>query len=221
MRYLLTKIRKVRKNSIVDLLLSFTPWVVYFIFTTVHYLTAEIAASVAFISVLMVSRQKLGKKFIIDWCTVRFWCAFILYLTPIKPWLIQYSVILSNVIIAFIMWLSIIIKQPFSIQYAREEVEAIVALTPTFKQINYAISLVWAATLSLLAIVNLLQSFQMITSNLGMNIANILLLSFAIWFTRWFPDWYQGFLFGKSSQKLENIAENRISTVIMRLYKMN
>ncbi|WED43944.1 carotenoid oxygenase family protein [Legionella cardiaca] len=187
---------------------GFIPWIVYFVLAGSQYLADEVAVLAALAATIIFNFKNLRKKFILDWGTLLYFAFLsVMYLLPVGNWFNQIAFLLSNVVLALIMWVSIIIKKPFSMQYAKEGVDEIFWITPTFKYINYAISLVWALALSLMAIDGLLQSSG-VASDWVADFILVSLFVIAIWFTNWFPDWYQGFLFKKFSKKKDDVRKN-------------
>ena len=188
---------------------TFIPWILYFILAGSNYVADETAAIAAFVAAIIFTWQALRKKFILEWATVIYFAFLsVMYLSPLRDWLIHYAYLLSNIVLSLIMWGTIIIKRPFTMQYAREETEEILWETPLFKQINYSISVVWAMALSIMAIGNILQISHIIASNKIADIIQVASLIIAIWFTKVFPDWYQGFLFRKLSKKTQDHSTN-------------
>lgn len=188
---------------------GFLPWILYFVISGSQYLSDEIAALSGLAAVIVFNLKNLRKKFLLDWATLVYFAFLsVMYWLPVGIWLNQYSYILSNVALAAIMWVSIFVKKPFTMQYAREEVDEFTEKTPIFKQINYAISSVWALALSLTAVDGFLESINIIPSSFVTDSILVLLIIIAIWFTEWFPDWYQGFLFRKFSKKKEDTTKN-------------
>lgn len=204
---------------------SFIPWIIYFIIESPHYLSSDIAASSALIATIIFSYKNLKKKYVLDWGTLLYFLFLsIVFFLPNTAWIKPYAFLLSNSILALIMWVSIFIRRPFTIQYAKEEVEEIYWITPTFRHINYTISLIWALALTLMAVDGFLQEFKMIKSDLIADAIIVALILTAIGLTRWFPDWYQGFLFRKMSKSKEDTSKNPdhlMDDSIEHLYNFN
>lgn len=83
---------------------------------------------------------------------------------------------------------SIAIRRPFTLQYAREEVDAETAVLPGFIRANYIISWVWAASMVAMMIGNVALIYVP-----GLPIWSSLLVAFAarnsaVYFTKWYPE---------------------------------
>jgi hypothetical protein len=82
---------------------------------------------------------------------------------------------------------SIAIRFPFTLQYAREAVDAETAKLPGFRQANYIITWVWTAAFVLMVIANIL-SIYLPSLPLWTGIATALLArNSATLFTKWYP----------------------------------
>jgi hypothetical protein len=83
--------------------------------------------------------------------------------------------------------LSIAIRFPFTLQYAREAVDVETAKLPGFKQTNYVITWVWTAAFVLMVIANVLMIYiPGLPLWAGIAIA-LLARNSATLFTRWYP----------------------------------
>jgi hypothetical protein len=105
-------------------------------------------------------------------------------------WLGVWAGELSNVAIAVIAAVSLAVRSPFTLQYARESTEALYWDSPLFLRINDVITAVWAATFVLIAVVGYigdgpLHQPDSVWTNWIIQIALVVL---AIKFTNWYPD---------------------------------
>lgn len=188
---------------------GFIPWIVYFVLSGSNYLSSELTALAAAAATVIFNFKTLRKGFLLDWGTlIYFLFLAMMYRLPFSSWFNQYDFLLSNIALALLMWISIVIKKPFTMQYAKEGVDEIFWVTPTFRHINYAISIVWAVALSLMALDGVLETYGVIQSDYIADAIIIALFVITIWFTNWFPDWYQGYLFRKFSKKKDDLSTN-------------
>jgi hypothetical protein len=87
--------------------------------------------------------------------------------------------------------LSLAIRRPFTLQYAREVVDADTAALPGFVRANYVITWAWAAAFLLMVMANLLLIYLPdlpLWSGLAIAFAA---RNTAIYFTRWYPEYRQ------------------------------
>ncbi len=87
----------------------------------------------------------------------------------------------------FIILLSLIIRRPFTLQYAREQVPPAVQNSPTFLKTNYIITTVWALAMAVIVVADLAMHF---VTGLPLQVevaAIVLALGGAFWFSKWYP----------------------------------
>jgi hypothetical protein len=82
---------------------------------------------------------------------------------------------------------SIVVRRPFTLQFAREEVPREYWTNPQFVATNYKISAVWAGAFAVLVLADVVMAFfPAIPLWVGI-VVTVLALAGAIWFTRWYP----------------------------------
>ncbi len=87
-----------------------------------------------------------------------------------------------------IVLVSIAIRRPFTLQYAREQVGRELWETPEFIRTNYVISAVWASAFVVMVVADLVLLYAPgLPPRVGI-IATILALLGAVKFTSWYPD---------------------------------
>ena len=86
---------------------------------------------------------------------------------------------------------SLAIGQPFTLQYAREVVDAETAVRPGFIKANYIITWAWTACMLLMMIGNILMIYlPSLPLWAGIAIA-FAARSTAVYFTKWYPDYHK------------------------------
>ena len=86
-----------------------------------------------------------------------------------------------------IILLSLLIRRPFTLQYAREQVPAAAQSSPTFVRTNYIITTVWAVAMAIIVIADLAMHF---VAGLPVQVEIVAIvgaLGGAFWFTKWYP----------------------------------
>ena len=86
---------------------------------------------------------------------------------------------------------SLAIRHPFTLQYAREVVDAETAVLPGFIKANYIITWAWVACMLLMMIGNILMIYLP-----GLPLWSGLAIAFAarstaVYFTKWYPDYHK------------------------------
>jgi uncharacterized membrane protein len=166
--------------------LSFLPWIVFWVLSgRDNYQIATMAATavVILLNVRDIRRRSLK---ILDLGTL----IFFIILTGISfsseaVWIDHYSAPLSDGAMFLIVLTSLVIRKPFTLQYAREQVDPKFWDTPGFYATNRTISAVWCAAFA----VNTVLSYLYVRHPYMVDwVIHIIVLVGAIKFTAWYPD---------------------------------
>jgi len=87
-----------------------------------------------------------------------------------------------------IILLSMLIRRPFTLQYAREQVPKSLQSSPTFISTNYIITAAWALAMAILVAADLGMHFLPNRPPRLEIIVIVAALGGAFWFTKWYPD---------------------------------
>lgn len=178
-------------NKKLALFLDFIPW---FVFSEVYTPTTlgVIKASIAAIIVsLILDWQDIKKLF---WLPIASLIYFVLIsvnaVFDVSPWLISHPAIVVNLAIAIIIWLSLIINKPFTMQYAKEETPPTFWKSPLFIRVNQYLTLLWAVSLSISALPGLFIPEKVYSASLFWNYGlNVICFAIPIFFKDKFIDW--------------------------------
>ena len=140
------------------LLLGFIPWLLFF-FISGHTLTSlEYALIICLIVSVIFGLGDLRRGYILTWGTVIFFGTCVVLVNILKiVWVASYMDLLSNSMLAGIMWITLIIGMPFALQYARKDLPKEVWNEPKFIQGCRWITLVWASLMSLSVLVSIIR----------------------------------------------------------------
>lgn len=195
-----------------SVLVGFLPWVLFFLFYGDSSISKEIATIVALVSHVLLNHKTIRKFFVLDIGACTF---FILF--AVNIFIFKYQVItdngylISSLVLALIAWISLIIKKPFTLQYASLNVSREIQASRLFVMINYILTFIWAILLTLMILPIELQNYLSLQYrtdiNMGVSLAFVIL---GIFITNKFPDWFVG----KMSKKKFNID-------IKKLYQDN
>ena len=82
----------------------------------------------------------------------------------------------------------LLIRQPFTLQYARERVSPEIAARPQFLRFNQILTGVWALAFLVLTVADhVMTHVPQVPLWIGIA-ASVAALGFAVWFTKWFPE---------------------------------
>lgn len=127
-----------------SVLINFIPWLCYWVFLS--FGAIYLAIWLAFISALFISLNELrkGHSKILTVGTLVFFFLMILMITFTKPsWFWHEINLMGNMALAFITLLSIILRKPFTLQYAMENTPKERWNSPKFIHANFVITWAW------------------------------------------------------------------------------
>lgn len=176
------------KNAIT----SFLPWILYFLVKSSCPVQTGAAILLAGLTTILFDFNSLKRGFILSWGSLLFFSFMFVGITIFdNEWIFQHNSILSNACLAGISWLSILIRKPFTIQYARLQVSEDKWQHPLFLRINYILSGVWGMIFLFSCAVHVLTLYS---SNISPWIDELIVNTAAILgilFTVKFPNWYR------------------------------
>lgn len=168
------------------ILISFTPWMVFFaFFYSQHLLLAGVAPLIIY-AIFKISK-KLSFK-LLDYASCAFFIILLLSFAFISLKIMTvYMTFISNGFLAIVILVTILIKAPFSSSYAKEMVPKEKWNSPHFIKINIIISYIWFFYFALCAILGIFSHQSAVETQ----IVEITALIIAIYLTRKFPSWYR------------------------------
>lgn len=132
------------------LLLGFTPWLL-FLFLAGHSMPSlKFAIIISLLAALVFGFSDLRRGFILTWGTLIFFCFCAVVVNILNvTWVANYMDLLSKTTLASIMWLTILMGKPFTLQYAQKDAPKERWGDQKFIQGSRFISLTWAYLMSL------------------------------------------------------------------------
>jgi hypothetical protein len=175
--------------------MGFAPWILVSVVEGPGRVSLAGALGAALALLICAAGAAVGiRPKLLDLAAIVFFAALALVAalasTGAQRWLGLWSAELCNVIIAAIAGLSLAVRRPFTLQYARETTEREYWHSPLFLRINYVITAVWSAAFLLIAIVGYIGDGPLHQPNNIWTawIIQIALIVMAIKFTGWYPD---------------------------------
>lgn len=183
---------KVKRKMLKEIIQSFLPWILYFILVGDTQLRLDIAILVAAVTTIFFEFNALKKFFILSWGTLMFFIFMTVAVVILRnKWVAQHAWLFSNGALTLIAWISILLRCPFTIQYAKEQVSADKWQHPLFLKINYLLSAVWGLMFLLGLALQVVKINYPVLDGWVYEVVSYLPSVFAIWVTTWFPDWYK------------------------------
>lgn len=173
------------------ILLAFAPFFVYIVAARFTSIPVALAAA-AITSLLLLARDTLrgGRSIkVLELGTLLLFGGLAAYafLTHVA-WSIPAVRLRVDLGLLFIVLISIAIRKPFTLQYAREKVPAELWNSPEFIRTNDIITAVWAAAFAIMVAVDLAMLYVPALTTRMAIIVTILALYGAARFTAWYPE---------------------------------
>ena len=173
-----------------NMLLAFAPFIAFVVIERTVGVSAGLAAG-ALVSAVMLARDLLsrGQRVkILEIGTFLLFGAMTLYsLVFGASWSVPAVRLRVDAGLLVIVLASIALRQPFTLQYAREKVAPELWDSPGFIRVNYAITAAWALAFAAMVAADLLMTYvPSVPHSVGI-VITIVALYAAIKFTGWYP----------------------------------
>jgi intracellular septation protein A len=172
-----------------NILLSFGPFILFAVLMRFGDVLFALIAAAALSALLIVRERRRGKSVkILEAGTVVLFGGLAIFTALTRfDWSILEARLAVDLGLLAIVLGSILVRRPFTLQFAREEVPREYWANPQFIATNYKISAVWAGAFVVLVVADVVMAFfPAIPLWVGI-VVTILALAGAIWFTRWYP----------------------------------
>jgi hypothetical protein len=186
-----------------EIIQSFLPWILFFIISGHSEQQLDVAIIIAASTSIFFEFNWLKKGFILSWGTLIFFVfMFVAVILFRNQWVAGYSWIFFNAALVTIAGISILIRKPFTIQYAKEQLPQDQWQHPLFLRINYLLTSIWGILFLVGIGLDVLRIYEPSFNGLTYEIVSYIPSLFGIWFTAWFPNWCRGKYI--SEQPIEN-----------------
>jgi intracellular septation protein A len=172
-----------------NILLSFGPFILFAVLMRFGDVLFALIAAAALSTLLIVRERRRGKSVkILEAGTVVLFGGLAIFTALTRfDWTILEARLAVDLGLLAIVLGSIVVRRPFTLQFAREEVPREYWTNPQFVATNYKISAVWAGAFAVLVLADVVMAFfPAIPLGVGI-VVTVLALAGAIWFTRWYP----------------------------------
>jgi hypothetical protein len=173
------------------LLLAFAPFIAFAVFDRLTSSSLALWAGAATSALLLLrdvtSRGRKTK--VLEVGTMLLFSGLAIYASALQPdWSIVSVRLRVDAGLLLIVLVTILIRRPFTLQYAREQAPREVWESSEFIRVNYVISAVWAAAFAAMVAADLLLVYRTdLPPRIGI-IITILALVGAFKFTQWYPE---------------------------------
>jgi hypothetical protein len=173
-----------------SMLLAFAPFIAFVVIERVVGISAGLAAG-ALISAALLVRDLLSRERrvkILEIGTFLLFAGLAVYALMFgASWSVAAVRLRVDAGLFLIVLASIALRQPFTLQYARERVAAELWSAPGFVRTNYAITLAWALAFAAMVVADVVMTYApSIPHSVGI-VITVAALYAAIKFTGWYP----------------------------------
>jgi hypothetical protein len=173
-----------------NLLLAFSPFAAFVILERVFGVVVGLGVG-AFVAAIVLLRDALSsqrKVKLLEIGTTLLFASLAIYaLVSNVEWSVAAVRLRVDAGLALVVLASIALRQPFTLQYAREAVSRERLDSPRFLRVNYVISAAWVGAFAVLALADALMEYvPTVPRSAGIALTIVAILA-AMKFTRWYP----------------------------------
>ena len=148
-------------KELVNFLLGFMPWILFLFFSGQTFVSLERSIIIGLLASLIFGFKELRNGFLLQWGTLIFFIVCAVTVNGMKLIFVAKNMgIISNGFLALVIWWTIMIGKPFTLQYARAELPKERWNDPALMQSCRLLAIVWALLLTFLALVACFKSLN-------------------------------------------------------------
>ena len=165
---------------------AFLPWIAFGLLSS---FSPALAISIVII-ISLLSYSKLRKGFILEWGNLLFFVsAFISLQIFNNTWLLKNVSILMSCFFFSVVTISLLIKKPFTIQYAKLQTDEKLWSSPGFLHVNKIMTIVLGLIFLIVTLIGLYRRFH--PGLINGWLVWVIALTVKLLFIRRFPKWYK------------------------------
>jgi hypothetical protein len=175
--------------SFFKMLLAFSPWLSFLFIARDSLFRLKLGLVVALVLSVAMGITRLHRGVIL-WAGLLFFTyATVAVALFNNMWTTQHMGIMANGVLATSTWLTIVLKKPFSLDYAREHTDPSLWVSPLFIRTNVVITSVWGLIFTVNTVLAWGKMEHFILSELGYEVITYTLLIGTVAFTNWYPNY--------------------------------
>lgn len=173
--------------SFFKMLLSFAPWICFLIIAHDTMFRLKLGIIVAAVMSVVMAVTKLHRG-VIMWVGILFFLYAIVAVGFLNDlWTVRYMGVLANGALAAGVWVGIVTKRPFTLEYAREHTDPSLWENPVFLNNNYFLTTVWAVVFTINAALAWQRSIRPALPGWEYETISYSLLVSAMFVSNWYP----------------------------------
>jgi hypothetical protein len=148
-------------KEIISFLLGFMPWILFLFFSGQTFTSLERSILIGLLASLIFGFRELRGGFLLQWGTLIFFLLCAVTVNGLKWTFVAQSMgIISNGFLALLIWWTLMIGKPFTLQYARADLPKEQWDDPALIQSCRFLAVVWAFLLTFLALIAAFKNFK-------------------------------------------------------------
>ncbi len=175
--------------SFLKLLLAFAPWLSFLIIARDSLFRLKLGLIVALVVSIVMGVARLHRGIILWAGLIFFTGATVAVVLLNDMWSSKYMGILANATLAVSSWMTIALKKPFSLDYAREHTDPSLWDNPLFIRTNVIITSAWAMVFTVNTVLAWGKTKHFVLPEWGYEIVTYTFLVGAAAFTTWYPNY--------------------------------
>lgn len=192
---------------------SCIPWVIFFALDNYGPLELNIAIISALTFIIIFNNKSLQQGFLLEWASLLYFFFLLIVVTIFnETWFTLNAPVLAYYTLASVTWLSILIRRPLAMHFAKLNVTKELWNSRLFYRVNNIVTVLWALILSTIALLSTIQSYAWGGTIWLTELMPTALFLLGIWFTFWFPEWYKRTIIGEwGVLSIKNLSGLQIS----------
>jgi hypothetical protein len=173
--------------SLIKLLLAFAPWLAFLVIARGSLFNLKAGLLVALVLSVIMGVAKLHRGIILWAGLIFFIYATLAVVVFENMWTARHMGIMANGMLAASTWLTVALKRPFTLDYARQHTDPSLWNTTLFIKTNVIITSVWGIVFTINAVLAWGKMERLVLSELGYELISYAFLVSAAVFTNWYP----------------------------------
>jgi hypothetical protein len=169
------------------LILAFAPWLAFLFIAHGSLFRLEVGLAVALLLSIGMGVARLHRGIIL-WVGLTFFSgATVAVLVFHDMWTIRHMGVIASGVLATATWLTVLLRKPFTMDYAREHTPPELWTSPAFLRTNLILTSAWGLTFTCNALLAVGKMHQWLLPELGYELISYALMFGTAAFTTWYP----------------------------------
>ncbi len=170
----------------VKMILVFAPWLAFMVIAQGSLFRLKLGLIIAFTLCVVMGIARIHRGVILWAGLVFFVYATVAVVGYGNSWTIHYMGVLASGFLAASTWIGVLIGKPFTLDYAREQVDQSLWNDPGFIRSNVIITAIWGAAFTINALLAWGKAERLVLPELGYELISYALLIGTVIFTSWY-----------------------------------